>query len=546
MQPSLLPVMAGAGPAQRSHQPGSRPVAVARWFSLGLSAVYLVAFASLWSQVPGLFGREGLLPVGSGGYYRTPWLLLRHWFRDEPAVGMEAVCMAGTVLSAMGVACARFRCGSVLAVLWWLYRTVYRVGGDFLGFQWDILLLECGLLGVLSQPLLPLPVVADASTTTSDAAASASARASMGLWVLQWLFFRLMFASGAVKLLWGDADWWSLTALASHFQSTCIPTPLSAVAHRLPLAVLKASTALTYVIEMPAAFLCILPTFNLPAAITAKRTGFLLQFLFQIAIQLTGNYGFFNMLTATLCLPMLSELGRQRRHHSTTAAAAATAATTAIRAQDKDVGATKQPLATDDDGDTPSTTASTPPPLLRRFRAVCPSPATAAAVLAATLLTALCGFGPGLQRPRFSALQFQRFTRTAALLSVAVAIVGGLQPLWACVRAICAEAINTSGGSSDSSGGGGSSGSGGGGSTAAAAGIYRLLRRSASIAHTAAVAVCSGLLFGASLPVFFEGLNLSLSRSGLALPMIFQRVSRSLRLNDALASYGLFRSMTGE
>ena len=334
--------------------------------------------------------------------------------------------------------------------------------------------------------------------------------------------------------------------LASHFQSTCIPTPLSAVAHRLPLAVLKASTALTYVIEMPAAFLCILPTFNLPAAITAKRTGFLLQFLFQIAIQLTGNYGFFNMLTATLCLPMLSELGRQRRHHSTTAAAAATAATTAVRAQDKDVGATKQPLATDDDGDTPSTTASTPPPLLRRFRAVCPSPATAAAVLAATLLTALCGFGPGLQRPRFSALQFQRFTRTAALLSVAVAIVGGLQPLWACVRAICAEAINTSGGSSDSSGGGGSSGSGGGGSTAAAAGIYRLLRRSASIAHTAAVAVCSGLLFGASLPVFFEGLNLSLSRSGLALPMIFQRVSRSLRLNDALASYGLFRSMTGE
>lgn len=187
---------------------GPGAVAVARWLSFGLSAVYLAAFASLWCQVPGLFGAEGLLPL-TDGYVSLPWLLRR--FRD-PAVGMEAVCCVGTAVSALGMVSARVRCGPVLGLLWWIYRSVYRCGGDFLGFQWDILLLEAGLLGVLSAPLLPVSPVGP-----KDAAANLSgeARASMGLWVMQWLFFRLMLASGAVKLIWRDSTWWQLTALAA-------------------------------------------------------------------------------------------------------------------------------------------------------------------------------------------------------------------------------------------------------------------------------------------------------------------------------------------
>ena len=171
----------------------------------------------------------------------------------------------------------------------------------FLSFQWDILLLETGLVALLSAPLLPTRWELGAGswgTFTRDAPSQpeaksptrgAVARASTGLWLAQWLLFRLMFASGAVKLLWGDPDWWGLTALAAHFQSTCLPTPLSAWAHRLAPALLKASVALTYVVEMPAALLCILPAVNWGGLVTARRLGAALQAAFQLAIMATGN-----------------------------------------------------------------------------------------------------------------------------------------------------------------------------------------------------------------------------------------------------------------
>ena len=151
---------------------------------------------------------------------------------------MEALCCAGVALSGLGVAAARFRCGAVLAPLWCLYRGLYRAGGDFMAFQWDILLLEVGLLALVAAPLLPGRVGLGGVIGKHDPARlsgdhddkgmlavnaevlSTSARAGTGLWVLRWLMFRLMFASGAVKLLWGDKDWWGLSALAAHFQAS--------------------------------------------------------------------------------------------------------------------------------------------------------------------------------------------------------------------------------------------------------------------------------------------------------------------------------------
>ena len=48
-----------------------------RWFLRLLGAVYLIAFASFWSQVDGLIGHSGILPV-------APWLEeLRNRFGTE-------------------------------------------------------------------------------------------------------------------------------------------------------------------------------------------------------------------------------------------------------------------------------------------------------------------------------------------------------------------------------------------------------------------------------------------------------------------------------
>ena len=101
-------------------------VATARGFTFCLCATYLVAFASVFAQVPGLFGPDGLLPISTA--YRLPVLLRR--FHRAPDLGLEALCLAGVGLSGLGVVWARFRSVPFLAGLWWLYRSIYLVGGE--------------------------------------------------------------------------------------------------------------------------------------------------------------------------------------------------------------------------------------------------------------------------------------------------------------------------------------------------------------------------------------------------------------------------------
>lgn len=42
---------------------------------------------------------------------------------------------------------------------------------------------------------------------------------SVMLWLITWLLFRLMFASGVVKLTYMDKTWWDLSALNWHYES---------------------------------------------------------------------------------------------------------------------------------------------------------------------------------------------------------------------------------------------------------------------------------------------------------------------------------------
>lgn len=48
---------------------------------------------------------------------------------------------------------------------------------------------------------------------------SAKCHDGMVLWLVRWLLFRLMFASGVVKLTSQCPTWWGLTALNYHFES---------------------------------------------------------------------------------------------------------------------------------------------------------------------------------------------------------------------------------------------------------------------------------------------------------------------------------------
>ncbi|XP_072922808.1 lipase maturation factor 2a isoform X1 [Hemitrygon akajei] len=271
-------------------------------FLWGVAAVYLCAFASLYVQIPGLYGREGILPARK--MLRFTGKTLLDQLKDSPTLlwlcpslgldteqGLELICLLGIILSFTALLFEPLRDCFVFACLWFLYLSVYQVGQVFLYFQWDSLLLETGFLAILVAPLY-LRKWRTAPSKHYD---------NITFWLVRWLFFRLMFASGVVKLTSRCPTWWGLTALTYHYETQCIPTAVAWFAHQLPFWFQKFSVVITYVLEIPVPLLFFAPTRRL------RLFAFYGQVLLQVLIIITGNYNFFNLLTIILGFSLLDD-----------------------------------------------------------------------------------------------------------------------------------------------------------------------------------------------------------------------------------------------
>jgi hypothetical protein len=121
--------------------------------------------------------------------------------------------------------------------------SIHHAGSIFLGYQWDLLLLEVGLVAVPFAPAGIWPRRRQAAVSWAS------------LWVLRWLMFRLMFMSGAVKLLSHDPTWRDLSALTFHYWTQPLLASTSGWAAELPLWFQKACCAAVFGIELGAPFL---------------------------------------------------------------------------------------------------------------------------------------------------------------------------------------------------------------------------------------------------------------------------------------------------
>jgi hypothetical protein len=268
-----------------------------RWLFLRLvGLVYAIAFASLAVQVAGLIGPSGLTPAGpylewarsiygASAYRMLPTLF---WL-GAGDTALRLACWMGVVLALLII--AGFATRAALVGAWLLYLSLSVAGQDFLSFQWDALLLETGVLASLWAPTawrprgeLPPP--------------SALVR-----WLLVFLLFKLMFLSGATKLLSGDPTWWRLTALDYHFETQPLPTWVGWYAHQLPGWAHRIQTAIMFAIELGAPWLLFVP--DRYRRLRYVGVGGLV--LLQAGIALTGNYGFFNLLAVVLCVPALDD-----------------------------------------------------------------------------------------------------------------------------------------------------------------------------------------------------------------------------------------------
>ena len=258
-----------------------------RTFLRVLGFIYFIAFTSFGVQASGLIGSRGIVPyaaylaemrqsLGRTAYWDIPSVL---WLNSSDAA-LAAAWLAGAACALLTVFGYRQRAALAACLVLWL--SLCAAGQDFLSYQWDVLLLEAGLLALFAD----------------DSAAR--------FWLFRWLLFRLMFFSGIGKILSGDPSWHNLTALRYHYYTQPLPTPLAWYMQQLPLIFHKASTAFVFVAEVAAPFLFFAPR-------RIRHIGAWITIALQLLILLTGNYTFFNLLTIALCLFLFIEPERRKR-----------------------------------------------------------------------------------------------------------------------------------------------------------------------------------------------------------------------------------------
>lgn len=252
-----------------------------------MAATYFCAFLSLYVQILGLIGSRGIMPVsqlldwirtrirGGSLYLQVPTVF---WLNSsDRALRVAAIVgMAASLLIVLGAPAA-----PLLFVTWAAYLSFRTVGVEFLSFQWDSLLLEVGFLAIFFAIQTPPP--------------------PLFVYLMWFLLFRFMLLSGLVKFVWGSGEWRDLTAMRYHYETQPIPNRVAYYMHQLPDLFGKLTVIMVFVWEMILPFFIFAPS-------SVRVVVFVLMVLFQVILFLTGNFAFFNILSAVICLPLLMDV----------------------------------------------------------------------------------------------------------------------------------------------------------------------------------------------------------------------------------------------
>uniref|UniRef100_A0A8C2HWG7 Lipase maturation factor n=1 Tax=Cyprinus carpio TaxID=7962 RepID=A0A8C2HWG7_CYPCA len=267
-----------------------------QWFLWSIALIYVCAFASIYVQIPGLYGDEGILPVRLQVpkvqrplLEQESLLCLGPYLGLEPQQTLELMCLLGVALGLGAVLLEPLRDSLIYLCLQALYLSLYNVGGDFLHSEWDVLLLEAGVLAVLVAPLGLL----HSSYRYHD---------PVSFWLTRWLFFRLTFCTGVSKLASGDPAWYDLSALSHHLENQMSPTLLAWYVHQLPDWLLR----LGAVVVLQSEIIVPLVTFFAPIR-RLRLFGFYVQLFLQLCYILTGNCSLLNLLRITLSFSLLDD-----------------------------------------------------------------------------------------------------------------------------------------------------------------------------------------------------------------------------------------------
>ncbi len=261
---------------------------VAAAFHRVLAAIFCVAWLSLLAQLDVLIGSRGLLPAapylaGAARYGLSFWQLPSLLWLDASDPTLHAVAWSGFMLAVAAlIGFAPRLCIGLTTLLYLSYASVAR---SFLSFQWDNLLLECGVLAVF------LP------------------RDRPAAWIhllFRVLLVKLYVESGIAKWESGLGDWQDGSAMRWYYETAPLPVWPAWYAHHLPAWWHALESRAVLVLELLLPWLAFAPhraRIGLFAALT----------VFQIVNLATANYGFFVYLALALHLFLLADGDLSRR-----------------------------------------------------------------------------------------------------------------------------------------------------------------------------------------------------------------------------------------
>jgi hypothetical protein len=253
-----------------------------------LALIFLVAWISLGCQVRLLIGARGLMPIGDfveairarGHVSFIDFPTVLWWFHGDAA--LVAGTVAGGLLAIAALAGLRPRlCFALSTALYLSYATASRT---FLSFQWDNLLLECGLLASFLPPRRASPLTH---------------------FLFRVVLFKLYFESGIAKWQSPIHDWHDGSAMTVYYETAPLPTWLGWWAHNLPAAWHRFESRAVLALELVVPFAIFGPR-RLRLAAAALFTAF------QILNIATANYGFFCYLALALHVFLLDDADIER------------------------------------------------------------------------------------------------------------------------------------------------------------------------------------------------------------------------------------------
>jgi len=269
-----------------------------RWVVLrGVGLVYVVIFTGMLQEGRALGGPHGLRPIADYcalaeqilpnvfvRILRLPTLFL---ISSDPlmisALAWGGLAAAIALVLNLWPRLALFACWAILLSFVGVWR-------EFASTLNDPLMLETALLCIPFAPAGLRPGLGAASPPRP-----------ITVFMMRWLLIRIMLTAGLVKVFGSDPGWRDFTFMERMYETSPAPTVLAYYAYHLPRAWHVGEILFTFSAELLA------PLLALWGGRRGRAIAVVTWTLFQLGIQLTGNFAWLNTAAIALGLLLLDD-----------------------------------------------------------------------------------------------------------------------------------------------------------------------------------------------------------------------------------------------